>query len=101
MHVKYIANFPKISFGLPYYEGALFLGAQYNNTPRLYCSAMPVTENIAMVGGREFFGLSKKIARIKLNKEGSTTKGWIERYDTRFFELEADLSGVFIYKTWQ
>jgi len=85
----FIAVYPRTSFGLPYNEAALFLSAQYDNISGSYCLAMPVTNDIAMAGGREIFGFPKKIAQqIQLNQTGDKTIGFVERNGVRFFELE-------------
>jgi acetoacetate decarboxylase len=89
--MAYISNFPKISFGSPYKEGAIFLAAQYKETPGMYCLSMPVTEDIAMAGGREFFGYPKKIAEINYEREGMKIQGSVKRHGIRFFESEIDL----------
>ncbi|MHA1944767.1 MAG: acetoacetate decarboxylase family protein [Candidatus Hodarchaeales archaeon] len=89
--MAYISNFPKISFGSPYKEGAIFLSTQYEGTPGVYCLSMPVTEDIAMAGGREFFGFPKKIAEVSKSKEGNTIRGSVKRHGIQFFEIEIDL----------
>ena len=89
MASAFIATYPRTSFGPAYNEAALLLSAQYNNIPGGYCLAMPVTNDIAMAGGRERFGFPKKIAQqIQLNQSGGTTVGFVERNGVRFFELE-------------
>lgn len=85
----FIANYPRTSFGPPYQEGALFLLAQYQEVLGSYCLAMPVTDDMAMAGGRERFGFPKKMAhQIQLNQAGGETMGFVERRGVRFFELE-------------
>lgn len=91
----YVANFPRTNWGEPYLEAALFLRAIFNGTEGSYCLAMPVTDDIALIGGRETFGFPKKIGAIELNREGNYVNGWSERHGVRFFELKATLSGKF------
>ena len=89
MATAFIATYPRTSFGPPYNEAALFLSAQYNNVLGSYCLAMPVTNDMAMAGGREVFGFPKKIAQqIQLAKLGEKTIGFVERNGIHFFELE-------------
>ncbi|MHA1995395.1 MAG: acetoacetate decarboxylase family protein [Candidatus Hodarchaeales archaeon] len=90
--LAYIADFPKISFGLPYKEGAIFLACHYQNITGLYCPSMIVTHDIAMAGGREFFGFPKKIADINMSIEESFIRGSINRRGIDFFSLEIDLT---------
>jgi len=85
----FIASYPRTSFGPPYNEAALFLFVQYQEVLGPYCLAMPVTNDMAMAGGREIFGFPKKIAQqIQLSQAGSKTLGFVERNGMRFFELE-------------
>lgn len=84
----FIANYPRTSFGLPYKEAALFLAAQYEQVPGSYCLAMPVTDDMAMAGGRELFGFPKKMAQIKLDGANGKFHGFVERNEVRFFDLE-------------
>jgi len=83
----FIANYPRTNFGLPYREAALFLLAQYDQIPGSYCLSMPVTNDMAMAGGREQFGFPKKIAHIELNHIGNHSDGFVERNGIRFFQL--------------
>jgi acetoacetate decarboxylase len=89
MASAFVANYPRTSFGPPYQEGALSLSTQYEGTPGSYCLAMPVTDDMAMAGGRERFGFPKKIAQqIQLRQADGKTVGFVERNGVRFFELE-------------
>jgi acetoacetate decarboxylase len=91
----FVANYPKTNFGVTYLESALFLLAQYNGEEGVFCLAMPVTDDIALILGREVFGYPKKMAEIKLEREGNVVKGWTERHGIRFFEVKAKLTGKF------
>jgi acetoacetate decarboxylase len=86
--IAFVANYPSTSFSLPYREAALFLLAQYEQTQRNYCLSMPVTDDMAMAGGREKFGFPKKMAQVQLGQAGGKTQGYVERNGVRFFELE-------------
>jgi acetoacetate decarboxylase len=55
----FVAHYPKTNFGPFYYEGALFVRAQFADIAGNYCLAMPVTGDIAMAVGREEFGYPK------------------------------------------
>ncbi len=52
----FVANYPKTNFGVAYRESALFLLAEYNGEEGAFCLSMPVTNDMAMIGGREVFG---------------------------------------------
>jgi acetoacetate decarboxylase len=91
----FVANYPKTNFGVAYLESAIFLLAQYNGEEGVYCLAMPVTNDIALILGREVFGYPKKMATIKFEREGKDIRGWTERHGIRFFEVKANLSGKF------
>ena len=91
----FVANYPRTNFGVTYLESALFLLAQYNGEEGAYFLAMPVTDDIALILGREIFGYPKKMAEISLEREGNDVKGWTERHGIRFFEVKAKLTGNF------
>ncbi len=93
--LAFVAYYPKTNFGVTYYEAALFLRAEFNGETGAYCLSMPVTNDIAMAGGREVYGYPKKIANIELNRDGNNVEGWAERHGARFFDVRAKLSGKF------
>jgi acetoacetate decarboxylase len=74
--MAFVARYPKTSFGSVYNEAALFVTADYREEMGGYCLAMPVTEDMAMIGGRETFGFPKKIAdKISLEKTENGVQG--------------------------
>jgi acetoacetate decarboxylase len=89
----FVADYPKTNFSLPYKEAALFLLAEYDGVAGGYCLAMPVTDDMAMAGGREVFGYPKKIADIHFNKQADVVEGWVERHGVRYFRVKAELTG--------
>ena len=91
--MAFVAYYPKTNFGLPYYEGGLFLRATFEGMEGNYCLAMPVTNDMAMADGREEFGYPKKLANIEFKRSGDSVKGHVERHGLRFFELQAKLTG--------
>ena len=91
----FIANYPKTNFGITYQESALFLQAEFNGEEGGYCLAMPVTDDTALILGREVFGYPKKIGNIQLHREGNKVSGWTERRGVRFLEARAELTGKF------
>lgn len=89
----FVAHYPKTNFGVTYNEGALFLTCEFEGVKGGYCLAMPVSNDMAMAGGREVFGYPKKIANIHFKREKRDAEGWVERRGTRFFEVKAKLNG--------
>jgi len=89
----FVAHYPKTNFGVTYNEAALFLTCEYEGVEGGYCLAMPVTNDMAMAGGREVFGFPKKMANIHFNREKRNVEGWVERHGTRFFEVKSKLNG--------
>lgn len=91
--MAFVANYPRTNFDVTYKESALFLDAVYQGEEGRYCLAMPVTNDMAMAGGREFYGFSKKMADIHMTKGKETVSGWTERHGVRFMEIRAKLTG--------
>jgi len=93
--MAFVADYPSTNFDVSYRESALFVRAVHNGEEGNYCLSMPVTNDIAMAGGREVFGFPKKMADIYFKKDGDTVEGWTERRGTRFMEVRANLTGNF------
>ena len=91
--VAFVANYPTTSFSLPYSESALFVRATFEGQEGNYCLSMPVTNDMAMAGGRESYGYPKKMANIVLRREGDVVEGWTERHGIRFMKIKARLTG--------
>jgi acetoacetate decarboxylase len=91
--VAFVANYPRTNFDVVYKESALFLLAIHNGEEGGYCLSMPVTNDIAMAGGREKFGFPKKMADIHFKREGHSVEGWTERRGIRFMDVRAKLTG--------
>lgn len=67
--------------------------ADFKGEEGIYCLAMPVTDDMALVAGREVFGYPKKMANIHFKLEKREVEGWVERHGERFFEVQAKLTG--------
>jgi acetoacetate decarboxylase len=91
----FVANYPRTNFGVAYLESALFLLTEYDGVEGAYCLSMPVTNDMALILGREVFGYPKKIANISLKQDGDRLEGWTERHGTRFMEIKATMTGKF------
>lgn len=90
----FVANYPRTDFGVAYLESALYLAADFNGETGRYCLSMPVTNDIALILGREIFGYPKKMATIHLKRDGNEVEGWTERHGVRLVDLRARLTGT-------
>lgn len=87
----FVARYPQTNFGSTYREGALFVQARLGREVGLYCLAMPVTEDMAMVYGRERYGYPKKIAEsISLEDTGSQVVGCVVRKGAEILRIELE-----------
>jgi acetoacetate decarboxylase len=93
--MAFVAHYPKTNFDVTYRESALFLRAVHNGEEGYYCLAMPVTNDMAMAGGREIFGFPKKMAEIGITHDNESMTGWTERRGVRFMEVRARMGGRF------
>jgi acetoacetate decarboxylase len=93
--MAFVANYPKTNFDISYRESALFVRAVYNGEEGNYCLSMPVTNDMAMVGGRENYGYPKKMADIHFEVKGDNAMGWVERRGVRYVQISAKLTGHF------
>jgi acetoacetate decarboxylase len=90
----FVAHYPETNFDCVYNEGALFVECERHGERGLYCLAMPVDDDMAMIGGREFLGYPKKMAeRIALEREGDHVVGSVTRRGTEILRIECDLEG--------
>jgi len=91
--MAFVANYPGTNFDVTYKESALFVRVVHDGEEGGYCLAMPVTNDIAMAGGREVFGFPKKMADIHIQRDGKSVGGWTERRGVRFMEIRTELTG--------
>jgi acetoacetate decarboxylase len=91
--LAFVADYPRTNFSRPYQEAALLLEARHQGVTGSYCLAMPVTDDMAMAGGREVFGFPKKMADVHFSLEGDEAEGWVERHGIRYFRARASLTG--------
>ena len=86
--MAFVARYPKTNFGSVYNEAALFVTVEYAGEVGGYCLAMPVTEDMALIGGRETFGFPKKIAdQISLEKTENGVRGSCVRRGVELMNL--------------
>jgi Acetoacetate decarboxylase (ADC) len=89
-----VARFPETNVFLPYNEGQLFLLATYKGEVGLYCMAMPVTDDMALVLGREGLGFPKKMAEeISLVKDGNKVEGRVVRKGEEIMRITGETGG--------
>lgn len=89
----YIAMFPDTNLGPGYHEGGLFLRCRYQGEVGNYCLSMPLDgDDDRIFNGRDIYGFPKKAGIVKLQREGNTASGFIERRGVRFVQVEAQLT---------
>jgi len=93
--MTFVANYPKTNGNFSYLESALFLWASHAGQEGAFCLSMPVTNDMALIVGRELSGFPKKMAQIKLKHDGENVTGWTERHGSRIQEISANLTGTF------
>lgn len=93
--ISFIGNYPSTNQGLPYLEGALMVRCEFDGVMGNYYLAMPVTDDRAMIGGREIFGFPKKIANVYLERNDKDVYAFSERLGTKNIEIKAKLTGKF------
>jgi len=90
----FVAEYPKTNFIPSYNEAAVFIPCQYKGEAGSYCLAMPVTTDIAMIGGREVYGYPKKIAeKISITRHGNEVHGLCVRHGVPIVEIKGTLEG--------
>lgn len=92
--MAFVAHYPETNFGVSYHEGALLVEAQRRGERGWYCLSMPVTDDTAMILGREIDGFPKKMADdITLEEDppgsGHVT-GAVTRRGTEILRIEGD-----------
>lgn len=91
--VVFVAHYPETNFGVTYREGALMVPAAFKGEAGGYCLAMPVDNDMAMIGGRERFGFPKKLAdQITLERDQGHVVGRVVRHGEEILHLEAELT---------
>ncbi len=91
--IAYLTGCYKTNFGATYNEGGLYISAQYLGEVGKYCLLMPVTNDVAMIWGREIYGYPKKIAdTINVKREGAKVTGICIRRGIPIIEIKVDLT---------
>lgn len=91
----FVAEYHKTNFIPPYNEAAVFIPCQYKGETGSYCLSMPVTTDIAMIGGREVYGYPKKIAEsIAVTRKGNEVHGLCIRHGVPIVEIRGTMTSV-------
>ncbi|MHA1963227.1 MAG: acetoacetate decarboxylase family protein [Candidatus Thorarchaeota archaeon] len=91
----YVAEFNRPNFCPPYNEAAVFVPCKYEGEAGSYCLAMPVDNDIAMIGGREIYGYPKKIAdSISVTRKDNDVHGVCIRRGIPIVEIKGTLTAV-------
>ncbi len=93
--VAFVAEYHRTNFIPPYNEAAVFIPCHYKGEAGRYCLSMPVTTDIAMIGGREVYGYPKKIAeKIFIERVGNEVHGLCVRHGFPIVEIKGTLTDV-------
>jgi acetoacetate decarboxylase len=85
----FVARYPETNFGSVYNEGALFVLASFRGRRGWYCLSMPVDDDNALIGGREFYGFPKKLGEITLERKGGVVSGRVVRRGAEILRIES------------
>lgn len=89
----FVAEYHRTNFIPPYNEAAVFIPCQYQGETGSYCLSMPVTTDIAMIGGREVYGYPKKIAEsISVTRKGNEVQGLCVRHGVPIIEIKGTVT---------
>ncbi|OGL45518.1 MAG: hypothetical protein A2161_16770, partial [Candidatus Schekmanbacteria bacterium RBG_13_48_7] len=89
----FVATYGRTSFGaLPYREAGLFVRASYKGKIGNYCPFMLVTDDIALIQGREICGFPKKMGEINITREGEKVVAFVRRKNKDLAKLHASLN---------
>lgn len=79
------------AFGDAYYESAQFVRARYQGREGWYLIANYVESDVALWIGRELFGLPKKIANVRLVREGNRIWGTTTRKGIEIMSVKMEI----------
>ena len=91
--VAYVVEYPRTNLGVGYSEASLYLFAQYKGEPGRYCFSSSVTNDIALIVGREIYGFPYKMAeKIAVEREGNKVTGVCIRKGIPIIEIKVNLT---------
>lgn len=71
----------------PFNGGSVNLACTYEGQAGLYCLAMPMSTDTAVIFGRELFAEPKKLADIRLEQHGKHVQGTVTRHGITYIDL--------------
>jgi len=87
----FFARFEKTSFGSSYDEAGVLFHVKRWLRPGLFSPWMVVTDDVALVLGREVLGYPKKLAEIDLRIDGDSIRAEVARRGQKLLSLDATL----------
>lgn len=75
----------------PFDGASINLACTYQGEPGLYCLAMPMTTDTAVIFGRELYAEPKKLAEVGFAVHGRHVQGSVRRHGVTYIELHATL----------
>ena len=95
MATLFVAKFPESrAVGDAYEEAGLFLHVERRGTPGIHCPWILVSDDIALILGRDVLGYPKKLGRVDFSIDGDNARAIVERKGDRIFEVSAKLGAV-------
>lgn len=76
----------------PFDGGAITVRCRYGEIEGVYCIAMPMSTDTAVIYGRELYAEPKKLAAVTVEREGNRARATVSRHGVTYITLEADLS---------
>ena len=93
MVMAFVAWYPETTIG-PYHEAATliqsFLKTDAGRVEAFYCNSMFVDSDIALAAGREIWGYPKKLAEMKVEKQGNKLVGLLRRNNIDVMKITVD-----------
>jgi len=77
----------------PFGAGTFAVQARHEGTVGNYPLLMPMTTEQSVVGGRETFGEPKKLADVKLTRDGDQVRGTVTRMGVTIIEVTGRVTG--------
>ncbi len=77
----------------PFGAGGLNVRCRYEGIVGDYPVTMPMSTDSAVVFGRELYGEPKKVADIRVRRDGDEITGTIERYGVAYIEIRGRVAG--------
>ncbi|MCK9520416.1 MAG: acetoacetate decarboxylase family protein [Dehalococcoidia bacterium] len=76
-----------------FFGASVNLACTFQGEPGLYCLAMPMNTDTAIIFGRELYAEPKKLAAIDVEQRGQHVRGTVTRHGITYIELSVALEG--------